>query len=311
MLFIESLWLDQKEEFGIINAEHNLWNTWKQYAGEDKFQRFSFDEYFKRNNAPGDKACLELVESWKPDIILLDWHIGSKLNPTPETLREIHNKKKTPVVAVWWDHLWKAHITIGDMLQYWIDLNVVVDTSAFFNQVNEPNKFLFLWTPQDKNLYHYCEDKYVESGFYGRLKKCERENIILKVHEAIPEFNFAGGRREKPFARDEYAKAYRHTAMVVNFSSSQSGMPQLVGRTLEATLSNCLLLEEANPETRGMFKVDEEFVEWKTADELIEKIKYYTQHWEERKKIAKAGCDRATKYYNSNIWWDTVVRAVA
>jgi len=307
MLFIESLWLDQNKEVGVTNSEHYLWNTWKQYAGEENFKLFSFDEYLDKHGEPGDRACLELVEEWKPDAVFLDWHIGSDKNPTPDTLREIHNK--IPIIEIWWDHLWNAHIIVGEMIQYWVNLNVVVDTSAFFKQVNEPDKYLFLWTPQDKNLY-YPGDKYIDAGFYGRVKKCDREKIIEGLKTEIPGFVHAGGRKEHPFSRDEYAKAYCNTAMVVNFSSSKSGMPQLVGRTIEATLAGCLLLEEKNPETAGMFEPGKEYVEWENYEDLKNKIKYYTEHRDERKAIADAGCARATKYYNSNVWWDTVMRAL-
>lgn len=309
LLFIESLWCDQDQETGITNAEHYLWNTYKAYGGE--FEKFHFDQWFAEQGTPGDAELLKVVSDYQPDVVFLDWHLGSPQNPTPETLREIHTVRKIPVIAIWWDHVWNAHIKCADMLQYWVDLNVVVDSAAFFPVVQEKKKYIFLWTPQDKKLYHNGE-KIHDVGFYGRIeRKPGRREIIEKLLKDIPDFQFGGGRREgRQVSKEEYARLYRDTAMVVNFSGSNSGYPQLVGRTMEATLSGCLLLEEKGKETAGLFRPGIDYVEWKGYDDLVDKIRYYRAHREERQKIAQSGCDRATKYYNSDAWWDTVLRAL-
>lgn len=307
ILFIESLYLDQNKEAGITNAEHYLWNTYSNYGGE--WDRFSFDEHIFTTGEPGDGACLDKIEEYKPDLIFLDWHLGSNINPTPETLREIYTVRKIPVVTIWWDHVWAAHRKMAEMIQYWVDLNVVVDTSCFYSDVQEPEKYIFLWTPQDKNLY-YPEPKQFDIGFYGRIKKPARTEIVERLKADVPDFVHDGGRRESPIPKEEYAKKYRQTAMVVNFSESNSRECQLVGRVMEAILSGCLLLEQKSVEAEGMFRPGIDYVEWENYDDLLEKIRYFKQHGDELKKIAMSGYARAAKYYNSDVWWDIVLRGV-
>ena len=297
-LFISSKWLDQDEERGISNAEHYLWGT---YPYESDV--FHFDEYRKVNGKPGDKALLERIDKRKPDIIILDYHLDSELNPTDETLREISHNRRIPVIAVWWDHVWEFHLQEADRIGNYIDLNVVVDSSAFFNKVREPERHIFLWTPQS-DMY-YPEEKTIPVGFYGRLKKVGRKEAIEALSK-IKGFKHDGGRKEKPLTKEQYAELYRKTGIVINFSEGRTAYSQLVGRVIEATQSGCLLMEQANPETKGMFIPGKEYVEWDGVEDLVEKVEYYLAHPGEREKIALCGHSKCQKRYSAERWWRIV-----
>jgi len=63
----------------------------------------------------------------------------------------------------------------------------------------------------------------------------------------------------------------------------------------EATGCGCLLVTDMKDNLGEIFEIGKEVVAYKDADDLVEKIKYYLEHEDERAKIAKAGQERTLK----------------
>lgn len=308
VLFIECKYCDAEPKHGITNAEHYLWNTLDLMGIESR--KFHFDEYFFERGLPGDSDLIKLCKEFKPDMILLDWQNGSEHNPTMQSLHYMNYILRIPIVAIWWDHIWDVHIRSAEQIKPFVDLNVVVDAGMFWPRVVNSDTYLFLWTPEDPNFYH-DDKKDVPISFIGRIGKPGRKQIVSRLEE-IEGFVHAGGQRENFLTKEEYAKAYRRSKIAVNFSQSKiDGISQMVGHTMEATQSGCMLLEQDNQETAGMFVPYVDYVPWKDEDDLILKAKYYTEHEDERKEIAKNGNEKAIKYYNSDQWWNRVFDGLA
>jgi spore maturation protein CgeB len=47
-----------------------------------------------------------------------------------------------------------------------------------------------------------------------------------------------------------------------------------------------------------------------TEIDLVNKVKYYLDHPEERIEIANRGCEKVTKNYNAEVFWKTVFKRV-
>jgi len=77
------------------------------------------------------------------------------------------------------------------------------------------------------------------------------------------------------------------------------------GRTFEIPACGTFLLAERNSSTEKLYKENEEIVLFSTPEELLEKVKYYMKHVEERETIAKAGHLRCI---NSGYSWKDRVK---
>ncbi|MBI5082087.1 MAG: glycosyltransferase [Chloroflexi bacterium] len=66
-------------------------------------------------------------------------------------------------------------------------------------------------------------------------------------------------------------------------------------RLYEATGVGTLLITDAKENLEDLFETDQEVVAYRSADECVEKIRYYLDHEEEREKIAQAGQTRTLR----------------
>ena len=66
-------------------------------------------------------------------------------------------------------------------------------------------------------------------------------------------------------------------------------------RTFEATGAGAMLITNYTPNIEKLFVLDKEIVTYKNADEMLQKIAYYSKNEDERAAIAAAGCARSAK----------------
>ncbi|MFC1982120.1 glycosyltransferase, partial [Chloroflexota bacterium] len=110
----------------------------------------------------------------------------------------------------------------------------------------------------------------------------------------------------------EHVVPVRRYARILNRSKISISLSQdddkerLRKRSFEIMACKSLLMEDDRAGTKRMFDVDKDFVTFRSKEELVEKVKYYLQHEEERKLIAQSGCDKVTNVYNTqNMWRNT------
>lgn len=85
----------------------------------------------------------------------------------------------------------------------------------------------------------------------------------------------------------------RHIDVAKNYANNM--------RLYEATGSGTMLLTDHKDNLDEIFKVGKEVVNYYSADDLIEKIRYYSSHPRERNQIAKAGQKRTLKDHNFKV----------
>ena len=69
-----------------------------------------------------------------------------------------------------------------------------------------------------------------------------------------------------------------------------------------------MLIEQDSPDLCKLFDVDKDFVMWKTKVDLLEKIRYYLAHEEERYTIARNGQEKCQSLYSAKTFWDIVLK---
>ena len=76
----------------------------------------------------------------------------------------------------------------------------------------------------------------------------------------------------------------RHIDVAENYANNM--------RLYEATGCGALLITDAKDNLSELFEVDKEIVAYKTVDDLVSLIQYYTEHDQQREIIAAAGQQR-------------------
>jgi len=110
-------------------------------------------------------------------------------------------------------------------------------------------------------------------------------------------------RRRRKFIVPDFWHAYRNLR-----SYFQKKTPQVKARPFEITGSGGFCITGAADDMENYFTPGKEIVIYEGTADLIEKIRYYLEHDEERKKIAKAGYERALREHTYNARLEDIFR---
>ncbi|NER01403.1 MAG: glycosyltransferase [Okeania sp. SIO3C4] len=228
----------------------------------------------------------------------------------------IRQKMGIPVVAFCYDTLSPA---AGDFFLSYADLNVVLDSSSYLVTSSQPDKYLYLWTPQDSRIYYNPSlERDIDVSFVGTVqiendkdRYSDRRKGIDALRKAGIEVYQAGGQRsDLRLSVEEYARVFMRSKISLNFPRTglpEMGVFQLKGRVFEATLCGSLLLEEEeNPETAKWFEPNVDYVTYKDETDLVEKVKYYLEHDDERIEIARRSYEKAKSKYTEFAFWQAI-----
>lgn len=148
---------------------------------------------------------------------------------------------------------------------------------------------------------------FVGSRYYGNRQRwfdeVERRNISVKGFGK-------GWTGYVPF--DGMLEIFKTSKINLNFSEAPNhGKPQIKGRVFQACLAGGFMLTEYAPGIEKYFEPGKEIVCFRNADDLAEKISYYLQHDAERRAIARAGWERATRDHSSDRMVADVFKEIA
>lgn len=105
---------------------------------------------------------------------------------------------------------------------------------------------------------------------------------------------------------NEINERYNQAKINLSFAPKESPGRIVNLRTFEICMSGNFQLMQYTPCVEEFFEIDKEIVCWKDRKDLFEKILYYLENEDERKKIALNGYKRATKYYTWSIRFEKI-----
>lgn len=115
--------------------------------------------------------------------------------------------------------------------------------------------------------------------FVGHVSSDNRVDALDKVFREFP--NFYYGRRRF----EDAARKYAESKIVFNISMKDD----INMRTFEAMATGSMLITNWIPTIEELFEDGKHLVLYRNDEEMIEKIRYYLTHDEERERIAAAG----------------------
>jgi spore maturation protein CgeB len=255
-------------------------------------------DYMKRLTEIGpnavNKEVVELVRKEHPQYVL--W-LSAFYEFRESTFMAI---RKEAVVVIGWfsDDEWR----FDDYSKWWIPYLDYCVT----NDINTVPKYRELGARAIQAYYtgiavdrdwSEIHEKY-DVSFVGR-KYSDREQYInelmkrnIKVYVVGKEWDGA-----KYASFEEMIDIFATSKINLNFSSMQK---QIKARIFEVCLAGGFLLTEYVPSIENYFEIGKEIVCFKNAEEMIDRIDYYLAHDKERRAIARAGWDKATKEYSNS-----------
>lgn len=147
-------------------------------------------------------------------------------------------------------------------------------------------------------------DKEWDVGFVGNVSQDRERHRKLDV---VAE-HFSTNDYMKPCPKEEIAEVYSRSRIVFNCAVGN----EVNMRVFEAMASGSLLVTErvANGQSE-LFEDGVHLVEYSGDSEMIEKIRYYLEHDDERERIARAGQEAVLRDHTYRKRCDEILRVVA
>jgi hypothetical protein len=307
ILFVTEKWCDGVPQGGLTNNYHNLFGTFKNTNPDKKIRILHLDEVAFVLKTHIDNVIPKVVEKEQPKIVIFSLLGKSNLNPTIKTYEYLKNKN-IKMIFMWPDiGLDWGRPEITSYLKKYADLHICWGSE---NNLDIKEKILWLWCPQDETLYKPSASKEIEVSFIGSTRYEERARYLKYLLDNKINVKIDGGQREAKLTPEKYADLISKTKINLNFPYCPSGFDQCKGRVWEILATKGFLLERKNKATERMLTPGKDYVEYLNEADLINKIKYYLEHEEERKKIEEQGYKTYKEKYSAKIFWETVFKEI-
>jgi spore maturation protein CgeB len=136
-------------------------------------------------------------------------------------------------------------------------------------------------------------------SFVGSLRADRGNYLKILRQKGIP-INLFGEAGRKFVSYEEMMDIFATSKINLNFSKTYKYMKfGIKGRIFKVCLAGGFLLTEYCPGIEKYFEIDKEIVCFRNPEEMVDKIKYYLSHDEQRRAIAKAGWERAKNEYTA------------
>jgi spore maturation protein CgeB len=246
-------------------------------------------------------ALLDRVANWRPDVIfcvLMHYEIWF------ETLDLI--RAQSPALVVNWgtDDSWKF-MQASRFFAAHLDLHVTTDRMAAEAAPSRGlnNVFLSQWAASAATFAEPCSsaDCRHDVTFVGSMYGYRAEWIAALRASGIAVSCFGHGTENGVVSAAEIPKIHRASQISLNFSGSgqnPGGAERLDGRQIKARSfevpgAGGFLLTEIAPALERYFAIGREIAIFSSVGELVEQVRYYLDHPDERDAIARAGHARA------------------
>jgi spore maturation protein CgeB len=245
-------------------------------------------------------ALLKRVANWRPDVIfcvLMHYEIWF------ETLDLIRDQSPALVVNWGTDDSWKF-VQASRFFAAHVDLHVTTDrtTAEAAPSRGLNNVFLSQWAaaaafgePCSSPACRY------DVSFVGSMYGYRAEWVAALRASGIGVSCFGHGTDNGVVSAAEIPEIYRTSRISLNFSGSGQNpggaerldQRQIKARTFEVPGAAGFLLTEVAPELERYFAIGSEVATFASPGELVERVRYYLDHPDERDAIARAGHARA------------------
>src|SRR3989475_12692029 len=266
------------------------------------FGRVIVYDFLRRRAELGLRAMndeiLAVVREERPKYVLWTSFYDDIRNTTLETIR----KEGTTVVGWFFDDEWR----FSSYSKYWIPyLDYCVTNAISVAPTYRQLGARVIQTVPNSGVAIDVDWAHLEEGydlaFVGSTRTADRRRYLdeFRINNTPVNVFGEGHGGYVPFER--MLDIFRTSRINLNFSKAGSypWVRQIKGRVFQVCLAGGFLLTEYAPGIEKYFELDKEVVCFDSAKEVVDKVRYYLNHEEERRVIARAGWERATREYTS------------
>jgi glycosyltransferase involved in cell wall biosynthesis len=311
VLFCFDKWCNANPHLGTTTHFHNFLDTFQREQSSFNTHYLHYDEAAFLYGTHIDNVLIGYCLNFKIDILFLIFSGQSPANPSRACLKKL--KEHGVFIVVLWPDNNPMDLVMRKGLEEIVDLHVPIDNpKSDTSEVRfTDNKHLYLWTPENTNLY-YPDIQDIPVSFVGSLRYPERAKYAEELIRRVPPITVAGGQRESQLSHEAYAKLIRASKIGINFCKNPmgTGYEQTKGRVFHVIASKSLLLEEKNSSTPDFFTPGLDYIEFENIDDLVNKIDYYLINEDERINIAERAYRKFAKYYTPDHFWDRLMSKI-
>lgn len=305
VLFIGDYFCAANRHMGKSEWEGNLWASLES-TGLADVARFHFDNYFFFTGRRGDEALLERIRDVKPDYVVLVLYKFPGSDPTVISLDTI-KAINVPIISIWGDLEASEQRDLAKLIAPYC--SKVIGTAN--EEVVSGLGYKYMHVPKDPRVFNN-QDKERDidvlfNGSFGRGRE-ERYEVLQYLKDNGIKLVAGGSEGGDHFTTEEYADRYKRAKIAISFSQAR-GMNVVNARPFEAMMCGAMLLEQESPELAKLYEEGVDYAVWKTKEDLLEKIKYYLVHSDERDLIAKSGYNKTQQLYTANTFWKETLNA--
>jgi len=271
---------------------------------------------------------IETVKNYSPDLIIL----GHSDNLDIETFEIIKSFKKDLKIVQWFEY--NLHKSGPDpllnqkrLLKYdsFIDHNFITTHPSVLNFIKNKNNYSYMPIPVDKNIeklnvYENNEAIYdlfftmshgVNRGILKADKTDARYPFIQKLLKNNPNiiFDVYGYKNRQPIWSEDFYNTIYKSKMGLNLSRTNS-VKYYSSNRISSLIGNGLMTFIDKKTQLGDFFNENEVVFYNNIDDLSEKLNFYKDNAELRKKIAKRGKDKYFRYFDNKIVASFIIKKI-
>lgn len=310
VLFIGDYYCAGNPAMGLSEWEGNLWAS-LEATGLADVARFHMDKYYYTTGKRGDGALLERIEEIRPDYIVLVLYkpLGSDPTVITQVTLDAVKSSRGAIASIWGDLEAEEQVELSRLIAPYCSkvigtANKEVVESLGYKYMHVPKNHL-IFNNLFQGFYHRNIDV-VFSGSFG-FGRPERAEVLQYLLDNGINLICGGSEGGDHFTTEEYADRYKRAKIAISFSQAR-GMNVVNARPFEVMNCGALLLEQESPELAKLYTEGVDYVPWKDKVDLLEKIRYYLAHDEERLSIAASGHKKTVELYSAETFWKEVLK---
>ena len=303
VMFVGDYFCAGQPSMGLSEWEGNIWASLDS-TGLADVCRFHFDKYYYHTGKRGDSALVERIDELRPDYIVLIIYKQFGQDPAvmlEDTMRVIQ-MMGVPVITIWGDLEAQQQRDIAKTLEPYCFK--MIGTAN--QEVVESLGYVYSHVPKDPRVFNNPDKRrdidVVFSGSYG-LGREERQKALNYLLDNGVNLICGGSEGRDHFTTEAYADRYKRAKIALSFSQAH-GINVVNARPFEVMSCGALLLEQDSPELAKLFIPNVDYVPWTDELDLLNKVRYYLEHEEERLLIANNGQKKFEELYSAKKFWE-------
>lgn len=298
VLFVTEKWPGAYPGTGESATIQHLISTFQEWASGEAFVIWTDDAYHSRIDVR--QLIKAAAAEFKPHLTVYTPIPNQHLEPqnvAPDAMQDAGGK----TVCVFFDLADETARSVSRKYADAADLCVMIDGDT--RPIGK--KSLSLWAATVRRPQ---QNKPIPVSFIGSRKSfSDRLSGLAALEGAGIPVLVRGGRHEDQLTFVDYFHLLGASAITLNFSRNPAGARQIKARVFEAMASGCCLIEDQNEVTAKFFEPGREYLDWRSADELVDVVLRMMRSPTERAAIAEAGRRRFERDYSSSAFWSKIV----